>query len=501
MLSLKKCTYLSLITLATFAYGSQAMADSSTCMSPADITKKLQFLNWSEERANLTYTATDTGIRVSWGNVNNTTYNPSAWLLWTDPDVNKVKPIKLTKLSVDGTITVHLDDSVNKGYKEVYKVANSKVDQTLNLDLSSYFSNSPTENFSIIVAAYPVNNNIKAGYVEFSYGCEKKVEIPPVVVDPPKEPDPEPPKEPEPPKPDYTQKLCTGLEEDACREKLESFCSVSGNELYNDCKEWDDLKKQVVEEDKTSTGNGAPTGSNIIGVGGKVSGALMFSPTAFATQLVVGWISDLFTCSNSMSDEEKELPKRLGANLCIYVGEYCSKTVSVLGVKMCRTKKKTYCCFNSTLARIINTEGNKQLGRNMGDPKEATCQGFTLDEFNKLDLSKMDLSEFVAEVSAKAESSANAKGADYWADRNNVRVQSTWQNATTDVNDLEVKLLTSDNPYSVIDQPTSKSASTQSTARTVADETAVNTPKAIETGVSTISADEINEAKRRLLAQ
>ena len=36
----------------------------------------------------------------------------------------------------------------------------------------------------------------------------------------------------------------------------------------------------------------------------------------------------------------------------------------------------------------------------MGGPQNATCQGFTIDEFGKLDLSKMDLTEFVDEVTA-----------------------------------------------------------------------------------------------------
>lgn len=91
--------------------------------------------------------------------------------------------------------------------------------------------------------------------------------------------------------------------------------------------------------------------------------------------------------------EEILLHQRDAQGLCAYVGSYCSS--SVLGV--CLTKKKVYCCFESKLSRILQEQGRLQLGLGWNKPKLETCRGFTIDEFSRLDLSKMDFSEVYAE--------------------------------------------------------------------------------------------------------
>ena len=93
------------------------------------------------------------------------------------------------------------------------------------------------------------------------------------------------------------------------------------------------------------------------------------------------------------SREEVLLHQRDNQGLCTYVGSYCSD--SVLGV--CVTKKKVYCCFESKLSRILQEQGRAQLGKPWAKPKKESCQGFTVDEFSRLDLSKMDFSEVYAE--------------------------------------------------------------------------------------------------------
>lgn len=304
---------------------------------------------------------------------------------------------------------------------------------------------------------------------------------------------------PPPQPPDYNKPVCDGIDEedgDACLEKLKTFCALPENEPYKDCKEWKIIQEDVKNSENADPNTPAeiPSGGTggVVGAAGSVGQVLMFSPSAFAAQQAIGLIQQIFTCKSAMSEEEKALPNRLSANLCIYLGEYCSKTVKILGVKLCRTKKKAYCCYNSTLARIINTEGNKQLGRSTGDPKGATCQGFTIDEFGKLDLSKMDLSEFVAEVTAKAQASGS-QSQNYWEQRNENRLENTWQNVDTE--DLKYKLLTSDNPYEVISQPTDGRNSSLNEGRIVASETEANTPTAKETGVNPIKQADLNEAK------
>jgi conjugal transfer mating pair stabilization protein TraN len=81
-----------------------------------------------------------------------------------------------------------------------------------------------------------------------------------------------------------------------------------------------------------------------------------------------------------------------------YIGEYCSKKLKLGFTKICIQKKKTYCVFNSKLARIIHQQGRPQLSIQWGEPKAPNCKGFTPEEFQKLDFSKMDMSEFYADI-------------------------------------------------------------------------------------------------------
>lgn len=90
---------------------------------------------------------------------------------------------------------------------------------------------------------------------------------------------------------------------------------------------------------------------------------------------------------------------KLGAKLCHEVGTYCSADD---GLGQCLTMRHTQCCFNSKLARIVNEQGRPQIGKSWGDPKAPNCTGFTIDELQSLDFSKMDFSEFIADVVAQS---------------------------------------------------------------------------------------------------
>ena len=92
----------------------------------------------------------------------------------------------------------------------------------------------------------------------------------------------------------------------------------------------------------------------------------------------------------SCKDDEKLLAKKKDAQLCREIGEYCSKKIKLGFTKICVQKKKSYCCFNSKLAKTIVEQGNIQLGRNFGSAESPSCQGFQVKDFEKLDFSKMD---------------------------------------------------------------------------------------------------------------
>ena len=94
----------------------------------------------------------------------------------------------------------------------------------------------------------------------------------------------------------------------------------------------------------------------------------------------------------SCNDDEKMLAKKKEASLCHYVGEYCSKKIKLGFTKVCVQKKQTSCCFNSKLGKAIVEQGKSQLNRNFGTAESPDCKGFAIEDFEKLDFSKMDLS-------------------------------------------------------------------------------------------------------------
>jgi conjugal transfer mating pair stabilization protein TraN len=93
------------------------------------------------------------------------------------------------------------------------------------------------------------------------------------------------------------------------------------------------------------------------------------------------------------SPSEVLLDQKDDAGLCHKIGTYCSS--SFLGI--CLTKRDVYCCFQSKISRILQEQGRPQIGKTWGTPKKPVCDGFTIFEFQQLDLSVMDFSEIYAE--------------------------------------------------------------------------------------------------------
>lgn len=136
---------------------------------------------------------------------------------------------------------------------------------------------------------------------------------------------------------------------------------------------------------------------------GKVSGLLTGAAAATAAiglasgnpAMLLGLVTQflpLFMCSG----EEMRLDVKDRMGLCHYVGEYCSEKA----LFVCTTMRKSYCCYQSKLARVIQEQGRAQLGLDFGSPQSPTCTGFTVDQFSKLDLSKMDFAEVFADFTS-----------------------------------------------------------------------------------------------------
>ncbi len=127
---------------------------------------------------------------------------------------------------------------------------------------------------------------------------------------------------------------------------------------------------------------------------------LSFSPAGFLMSMATQMAAEYFACTA----EDQLHALRRSQNLCRYVGSYCAKK----GGSACLEKKESWCCFNSRLALVVQTEGRKQLGLGWGTPESPACRGFTLEEFQALDFSAMDLTPVIAEMASEAQKTVSA---------------------------------------------------------------------------------------------
>lgn len=108
-----------------------------------------------------------------------------------------------------------------------------------------------------------------------------------------------------------------------------------------------------------------------------------------------GWGVDMGLAQ--CDDQERTLMQRQQAKAVHYVGTYCDKD-SLFG---CVVKGMRYCAFEGSLARIVQVEGRKQIAKPWGSGKAPDCSGFTVEQFQQLDLSDVDFSEFTDEMMKK----------------------------------------------------------------------------------------------------
>lgn len=106
-----------------------------------------------------------------------------------------------------------------------------------------------------------------------------------------------------------------------------------------------------------------------------------------------GLFRPLFGCSAS----EKELALKNKGKLCKQIGVWRGK-----GLERFITRK-SFCCFNSLLARIIQEQGRAQLGIGWGDKKHPDCRALTLSEIQRIDFSKIDFSEMYEDLQNRAQ--------------------------------------------------------------------------------------------------
>ena len=128
---------------------------------------------------------------------------------------------------------------------------------------------------------------------------------------------------------------------------------------------------------------------------GNLGTIVQFNPATFAAAIAVMALQKWMKCSQP----EILTAMKRKANLCHYIGSYCDK--KILGV--CVKKIEVQCCYVSKLAKIVSIGGKAQLGRDFGSAKNPNCEGFTAQELEAIDFSKLDMSEFYADIVARME--------------------------------------------------------------------------------------------------
>lgn len=116
----------------------------------------------------------------------------------------------------------------------------------------------------------------------------------------------------------------------------------------------------------------------------------LMNPATIAWAVAIYLIMDyLMQACDTLS---METSMAADSGFCHELGTYCK--TKWLG--QCVQKAKSYCCFNSKMARIIHEQGRAQLKNfdGFGDTKEPDCRGFSPEEFQALDFSQIDMTEY-----------------------------------------------------------------------------------------------------------
>ncbi|MDA8086734.1 MAG: conjugal transfer protein TraN [Nitrospiraceae bacterium] len=126
--------------------------------------------------------------------------------------------------------------------------------------------------------------------------------------------------------------------------------------------------------------------------------AALLNPTTIAISAAILLVN--YFLLQSCDQQDMEVAMLNASGYCHYVGEYCEESWPLIG---CVQEARGYCCFNSKLARIIQEQGRPQLtdfqpGGAWGSGQSPNCRGFTPEEFQMLDFSKIDLSSYYGDL-------------------------------------------------------------------------------------------------------
>jgi conjugal transfer mating pair stabilization protein TraN len=100
------------------------------------------------------------------------------------------------------------------------------------------------------------------------------------------------------------------------------------------------------------------------------------------------WVERAHLSECSASD--KALIEKNSKELCHYVGSYKKKQFGIT-----KYRKEVFCCFDSQLVKQIHLGGRHQIGRGFGSAHNPDCGGFSVNDLQRIDFSKIDFSPLV----------------------------------------------------------------------------------------------------------
>lgn len=113
-----------------------------------------------------------------------------------------------------------------------------------------------------------------------------------------------------------------------------------------------------------------------------------------------GWGVDLNLAH--CSDEEKKLGTDRENKLVVPTGKYCYKRKKWPGGSTCTEYHKTFCVFQSKLARIVQEQGRRdQLHIGFGKGKHSNCSGITPEQMQLISFEAINFSEVYEEIKGK----------------------------------------------------------------------------------------------------
>jgi conjugal transfer mating pair stabilization protein TraN len=141
------------------------------------------------------------------------------------------------------------------------------------------------------------------------------------------------------------------------------------------------------------------TGASAMTAGIEAYASALLNPTTIIVAVVVIVVMKVLF-GNGCDEKDLQTGSQVAGKDCHYVGDYCELKWPLAG---CVQKAKSYCCFNSKMARIIHEQGRPQLqafqpNGGWGVPELPNCRVFTPEEFQGLDFSRIDLSEYFADL-------------------------------------------------------------------------------------------------------